>query len=108
MSIVTETSNKTARLIGSLCSVIALVVGIPCLLLSFVPLFGALLFYPSVLALLCAIVGLVMVIKAGSSTGASITALVVTLMACMIAGTQYLAIKDATERYQKKRMERAR
>ncbi|TAG85688.1 MAG: hypothetical protein EAZ20_14445 [Bacteroidetes bacterium] len=92
-----QNSNKTFRLIGSLSSVLALVVGIPSLLVSFVPLLGALALYPSIFAFACAIIGLVMAIKAGSSTGASITGLVITLLALLFSYGSYVIIKGETK-----------
>lgn len=91
-----QNSKKTFRLIGSLCSVLSLVVGIISLLISFIPLFGALALYPSIFAFSCAIIGLVMAIKAGSSTGASITGLVITLLALMFSYGNYAIITGET------------
>jgi|GEM_PF-2830417 len=106
MSVVTEASNKTFRLVGSLSSVLALVVGIPCLLLSFVPLFGAFALYPSIFAFVCAIVGLVFAVKAGSSTSASIAGLVITLIALTLSWASYKAIQDAFKRSRNAKTER--
>ncbi len=108
MGIVTETSNKTFRLIGSISSVLAIVIGIPCLLISWMPLLGALAYYPSLFAFVCAGVGLVMAIKAGSSTGASITGLVITLIALMFSWVWFKGMKEADARYEKRRQERGR
>ncbi len=87
-----QNSNKTFRLLGSICSVLALVLGILCLLLSFIPLVGALALYPSIFAFLCAVVGLVFAVKAGSSTGASVTALVITILALLFSYSSYVAV----------------
>ncbi len=106
MSLVTTSSNKTFRLVGSLCSVLAIVVGIPCLLLSFIPLLGAVAFYPSVFAFLCALTGLIMAIKAGTSNGAAITGLVITLIAVMLSWTWFSSIKDGLDRMEKRKRER--
>ncbi len=100
----TQNSNKNFRLVGSICSVLALVLGIICLLFSFIPLFGALAFYPSLFAFVCAVVGLVFAVKANSSTGASITALVISLLALVFSYMSYVAIRGVvgdTSRYEK-------
>jgi hypothetical protein len=99
-----QNSNKTFRLVGSICSVLSLVLGIICLLISFIPLFGALALYPSIFAFACAVVGLVMAVKAGSSTGASVTALVITILALLFSYMSFVAIQSVvgnTNRYEK-------
>jgi hypothetical protein len=108
MSVVTQTSNKTFRLVGSLCSVLAIVVGIPCLLMSWMPLFGAVAFYPSVFAFGCACAGLFFAVKAGTSTGASITGLVITLIALMFSGVWFSQVKKGLDKMQRERQERSR
>ena len=78
-----------------------LVIGIIALLISFIPCLGVFAIYPVILAVVLAGVGLGLSIKANKVSRLSVAALVVSLIACSIAGYQYYKFSQVVEEFKK-------
>lgn len=72
-----------------------LVVGIIALVVSFIPCLGMLALIPGVIALILSAIGVAIAVKKDGAKGIAVAALVISVIACGIAGWQTKVLSDA-------------
>jgi len=89
-----ETIKSSA---GQGLGIAGLIVGIIALVISFIPCLGMFALFPGVIALILSGIGVMIATKKNGAKGITIAALIISVLACGIAGYQTKVLMDATE-----------
>jgi len=88
-----ETTQSGA---GKGLGIAGLVIGIIALVISFIPCLGSFALIPGVVAVILSVIGVIIASKKSGAKGLTIAALIISVLACAIAGWQTKVLMDAT------------